>query len=189
MITNSNVRNVQKSFPPIQGLANGETLGKIRLKNIYPSWNGQNVNEIKAQHKNNPYLVRIGTPNTDEQLRSDRIYFMSHYLSYNPLTQDIENRDIITRRVMGKLHVGQTTLEGEYDNYQAFIAGNLVVQDIYLTKNESIKQVPLSSLLVRLMDKVDQLTKEIAQLKGNQQTKPIYIKDKSIDERIDKIPS
>lgn len=177
MITNNKVRNVQKSFPPIQGLVTGETLGKIRLKNLYPNWNGENVNEINNKHTTNPYSVRIGTPNTDAQLRSDRIYFISHYLSYNPLSQDIETRDVITRRVMGRLHVGQTTAEGDYKDYQAFIAGNLVAQDVYLTNADSIKNTPLTKLIINLMDKIDQLTKEVAQLKVNQQTRHIYTKD------------
>ena len=177
MITNNKVRNVQKSFPPIQGLVTGETLGKIRLKNLYPNWSGENTQEIKSRHNTNPYLVRIGTPSTDAQLQSDRIYFISHYLSYNPLSQDVETRDIITRRVMGKFHVGQTTAEGDYKDYEAFIAGNLIAQDIYLTNNDSIKSIPLTKLIVNLINKVDQLSKEVAQLKVIKQTRHIYTKD------------
>ena len=56
MINNDKVRNVQRKFPIIEGMANGETLGKIRLKNLYPKWNGENVNDIKAKHDKNPYL-------------------------------------------------------------------------------------------------------------------------------------
>ena len=177
MINNSKVRNVQKKFPPIEGLANGETLGKIRLKNLYPKWNGENVNDIKAKHDKNPYLVRIGTPGTDNQLKNDRIYFISHYLSYNPITQDIEDRDIITRRVMDKLYVGQTTLEGNYDNYKMFVDGNIVANDMFLTQSDKISKTSLTKLVVKLLDRVDQLSKEVAQLKVKTKTKPIYTKD------------
>mgnify|MGYP003639739232 FL=1 len=80
MINNSKVRNVQVNYPIIEGLLNPETLGKIRLKNLYPQWNGESVNIIKDKHKKNPYTVRIGTPKTDSDFRDDRIYFISHYL-------------------------------------------------------------------------------------------------------------
>jgi len=177
MINNDKVRNTQIPFKPIEGLATGETLGKIRLKNIYTSWNGESVFDIKAKHDTNPYLVRIGTPNTDDKLRSDNIYFISHYLAYNPITQDLENRDIISRRVMEKLYVGQSTQEGEYDNYNVFVNGSAVLEDLYLYKNENLKDKSLSNVITRLLDRVDQLTKEVAQLKAKVKTQPIYTKD------------
>ena len=177
MINNDKVRNVQRKFPIIEGMANGETLGKIRLKNLYPKWNGENADEIKAKHDKNPYLVRIGTPNTDQRLRGDRLYFVSHYLSFNPITQDIETRDIISRRVMDKMYIGQTTLEGEYQNYKLFVDGNVVAKDLYLTSSDQTKDTSLTKLVVRLLDKVDQLSKEVVQLKAKLKTRPIYTKD------------
>lgn len=78
---------------------------------------------------------------------------------------------------MGKFHVGQTTAEGDYKDYEAFIAGNLIAQDIYLTNNDSIKSIPLTKLIVNLINKVDQLSKEVAQLKVIKQTRHIYTKD------------
>ena len=177
MINNSKVRNTRVPFKPIEGLATGETLGKIRLKNIYTSWNGESVADIKAKHDTNPYLVRIGTPNTDERLRSDNIYFISHYLAYNPITQDLENRDIISRRIMEKLYVGQSTQEGEYKDCDMYVNGSAVLEDLYLYKNENIKDKSLTSIITKLLDRVDQLTKEVAQLKAKVKTKPIYTKD------------
>lgn len=177
MINNDKVRNVRVPFKPIEGLATGATLGKIRLKNIYTSWNGESVADIKAKHDTNPYLVRIGTPNTDERLRSDNIYFISHYLAYNPITQDLENRDIISRRVMDKFYVGQSTLEGEYSECDMIVNGSAVLEDLYLYKHENLKDKSVSSVIAKLLDRVDQLTKEVAQLKAKVKTQPIYTKD------------
>ena len=177
MINNSKVRNTQVPFKPIEGLATGEALGKIRLKNIYTSWNGESVADIKAKHNTNPYLVRLGTPNTDEKLRSDNIYFISNYLSYNPLTQGLEKRDIISRRVMDKFYVGQSTLEGEYDQCQMVVNGSAVLEDLYLYKHDSIKDKSVSNIITKLIDRVDQLTKEVVQLKAKVKTQPIYTKD------------
>tara|TARA_R110001632_G_scaffold193786_1_gene314748 strand:- start:126 stop:674 length:549 start_codon:yes stop_codon:yes gene_type:complete len=182
MINNSKVRNVQVNYPIIEGLLNPETLGKIRLKNLYPQWNGESVNIIKDKHKKNPYTVRIGTPKTDSDFRDDRIYFISHYLSYNPITQDLENRDIISRRIMDKLYVGQTTLEGNYPQCKAFVNGSMVLSDIYLTKSEKLKDTSLTRVVLNLMDRVDQLTKEVAKLKVKPKQNTIYTKDSILDE-------
>ena len=177
MINNDKVRNVRVKFPVIEGIINTETLGKIRLKNLYTQWNGENVQEIKAKHDKNPYQIRIGTPNTDAKMRDDRIYFISHYLSFNPITQDVENRDIISRRVMDRLYIGQTTLEGEYKDYKMFVAGNVIANDIYLTHSEALKNTSLNQTITKLLNKVDQLTKEVAQLKAKVKHNPIYRKD------------
>tara|TARA_R110002126_G_scaffold158475_1_gene305846 strand:- start:156 stop:704 length:549 start_codon:yes stop_codon:yes gene_type:complete len=182
MINNSKVRNVQVSYPIIEGLTNPETLGKIRLKNLYPQWNGESVNIIKDKHEKNPYAVRIGTPKTDANMRDDRIYFISHYLSYNPITQDLENRDIISRRIMDKLYVGQTTLEANYKDCKVFIDGSMALSDIYLTKSEKLEQTSLTRLVLNLMDKVDQLSKEVSKLKVKPKQNPIYTKDSILDE-------
>lgn len=177
MINNNKVRNSTTPFKPIEGLANGDTIGKIRLKNIYTSWNGESVADIKTKHDTNPYLVRIGTPNTDEKLRSDNIYFISNYLAYNPITQGLEKRDIISRRVMDKFYVGQSTLEGEYNDCSMVVNGSAVLEDLFLYRNESIKDKSVSSIITKLIDKVDMLTKEVAQLKAKAKQQPIYTKD------------
>lgn len=176
MINNDKVRNVQVPFSPITGLSLNGTLGKIRLNNLYTQWNGESVNDIKNKHKNNPYQVRIGTPNTDEQLKRDRIYFVTDYLSYNPLTQDIEKRDIIARRLMDKVYIGQTTQEAEYKDYSLFVNGNIVAEDLILKKGGDLNGVTLTKLLSRLIAKVDQQSKEIQQLKAQLKNQPIYSK-------------
>ena len=176
MINNDKVRNVQVPFSPITGLSLNGTLGKIRLNNLYTQWNGENVNDIKNKHKKNPYQVRIGTPNTDEQLKQDRIYFITDYLSYNPLSQDIEKRDIIARRLMERVYIGQTTQEAEYKDYSLFVNGNMVADDLILKKEGGIKGVPLTKLLNKLIAKVDNQSKEIQQLKAQLKNQPIYSK-------------
>lgn len=177
MINNSKVRNVQKAFPILEGVQNPNTLGKIKLKNIYPQWNGENVNDIKDKHDTNPYIVRIGTTQTDDQLRSDRLYFISHYLSYNPITQGIEHRDIISRRVMDKLYIGQTTEEAYHPNARLYVDGSIMAHDMFFTKSNKLKQQSITRVVLDLLDKVDQLTKEVAQLKAKVKTPPIYRKD------------
>lgn len=177
MINNDKVRNVQKKFPVIEGLPNGETLGKIRLKNLYPKWNGENVNEITQKHKKNPYLVRIGTPNIDNALKNDRIYFISHYLSFNPMSQEIETRDIISRRVTNKMYIGQTSLEMEYKDCSLFVADSMMTKDIYLTASDQLRHTSLTRHVLQLMEKVDRLSKEVIQLKAKLKTRPIYTKD------------
>ena len=176
MINNEKVRNVQVPFSPISGLTMNGTLGKIRLNNIYTQWNGESVKDIKLKHKSNPYQVRIGTPNTDQQLKQDRIYFISDYLSFNPISQDIEKRDIIARRLMEKVYIGQTTQEAEYKDYSLFVNGNVVAEDLILKKEGDIQGVPLTKLLNRLIAKVDQQSKEIQQLKAQLKNEPIYSK-------------
>tara|TARA_R110000851_G_C12863528_1_gene544231 strand:+ start:101 stop:640 length:540 start_codon:yes stop_codon:yes gene_type:complete len=176
MINNDKVRNVQVPFSPISGLSMNGTLGKIRLNNIYTQWRGESVKDIKLKHKSNPYQVRIGTPNTDQQLKQDRIYFISDYLSYNPISQDIEKRDIIARRLMEKVYIGQTTQEAEYKDYSLFVNGNVVAEDLILKKEGDIQGVPLTKLLNRLIAKVDQQSKEIQQLKAQLKNEPIYSK-------------
>ena len=68
MINNRKIRNCTVSFPPTQGLMATESLGKIRLKNIYQAWNGENIAQITQRHEANPFSVRTGTPVIDEQL-------------------------------------------------------------------------------------------------------------------------
>ena len=134
------------------------------------------MKDIKLKHKSNPYQVRIGTPNTDQQLKQDRIYFISDYLSFNPISQDIEKRDIIARRLMEKVYIGQTTQEAEYKDYSLFVNGNVVAEDLILKKEGDIQGVPLTKLLNRLIAKVDQQSKEIQQLKAQLKNEPIYSK-------------
>ena len=89
MINNKTIQNTKKSFSAIKGLRNEHMLGKILIKNIYQTWNGENITQIKQNHTDNPYTLRIGTPTTDRELKNDSVYFVIHYMSYNPITKDI----------------------------------------------------------------------------------------------------
>jgi hypothetical protein len=66
---------------------------KVVIKNIYPQWQGENIEDLK-RHRENPYRIRIGTPNMDERMKDDHVFFFQSYLSYNPVTKDIEKRSL-----------------------------------------------------------------------------------------------
>lgn len=154
-----------------------ESMGKIRLKNIYQAWNGESIAQITERHDNNPFDVRTGTPVIDEQLRQDNIYLITHYIAFNPLAKNIEIRDLLSRRITNKLYVGQTTQEGEYKDYRMFVDGNAVVDDIFLKKHESIKDASVGKLLIDLISKVERQSIEIQQLKIKLSEQYIYIKN------------
>ncbi len=177
MISNNTIRNCTRPFPAIQGLLNEHTLGKILIKNVYQAWNGESIVDIKQKHTDNPYTLRIGTPSTDKQLKGDAIYFILHYLAYNPLTKDIERREIVPLRNMEKVYIGQSLDEGLYKDYRLFVDGNAVVDDIFLKNYEQLKDTSLGRLLVTLLDRTEKMQLEIAKLKRELDSKHIYIQD------------
>lgn len=174
MINNSVIRNCTVSFPPIQALVNEHALGKILIKNVYQPWQGENINQIRNKHEENPYSLRIGMPSTDQQLKGDAMYFILHYLSYNPITKDIEKRELVPYRNMDKLYIGQSLEEKHYKNYKMFVDGNVIADDIYLKKNDNLKDVSLTQILTNLISKVEKLQLEVADLKRQLNNKPIY---------------
>jgi hypothetical protein len=174
MINSSKFHNCRVSFPAIEGLGLTETLGKVRIKNIYQTWNGENMNEIRDRHESNPYTLRIGMPTEDQRLKNDSIYFILDYLSYNPATKDVEQRQLTPLRNMEKLYIGQSLQEKEYSDYRLFVDGNAVVDDIYLKKYESLNNQPIGRLLVNLMDTVEKLKLEVVDLKRQLKTQHIY---------------
>ena len=172
MINSSTIRNCQVSFPIIEGMANSNTLGKMLIKNIYQPWQGESVEQIKAKHENNPYSIRIGLPSTDTQLKNDAVYFILHYLSYNPVTKDIERREIIPLRNTEKVYIGQSIDEKVYKDYRLFVDGSAVVDDLYLRK--SLGQQSVGRLLTTMVDRIEKLQQEMAELKRQLQPKHIY---------------
>jgi len=176
MINNNTIRNCSIAFPAIQGLINEHALGKIFIKNIYQGWQGDSINQIKQKHETNPYTLRIGMPTTDQQLKNDSVYFILHYLSYNPMTKDVEMRELLPYRNMEKMYIGQSIDEKVYKNYKLFVDGNVVADDIYLKKYDAIKNIPLGQLVVNLIEKVEKLQLEISQLKRQAINNPTYIK-------------
>jgi hypothetical protein len=172
MINNKAIQNAKKPFSAIKGLRNEHVLGTILIKNIYQSWNGESILQIKQKHNDNPYTMRIGTPTTDRELKNDSIYFILHYLSYNPITKDIEKRELIPYRNMEKLYIGQSIQEKEYSDYRLFVDGKAVMQDLHLTnidQNQSITQ-----LIVNLTNKVEKLQAEVINLRRQLNSSHIY---------------
>ena len=173
MINNSTIRNSTTSFPAIQGLINNQVLGKILIKNIYQKWQGESIEQIKQKHENNPYSLRIGTPNTDNQLRGDCMYFIPNYLAYNPFTKNIEKRELTDYRNTQTVYIGQSIDEQLYKDYKLFVNGNVVCDDIYL-KNTNMSQTPLSQLVISLINKVEKLQAELVEIKRQTKNANIY---------------
>jgi hypothetical protein len=174
MINNSKFQNCKVSFPAIEGLGLTETLGKVRIKNIYQTWNGESISQIRDRHESNPYTLRIGMPAVDERLKNDSVYFILNYLSYNPLTKDVEQRQLTPLRNMEKVYIGQSLQEKEYSDYKLFVDGNAVVDDIYLKKYESLSDQSIGRLLINLTDTVEKLKLEVVDLKRQLKTQHIY---------------
>jgi hypothetical protein len=174
MINNSVIRNCTTPAPIIQSMINEHALGKIELKNIYQKWSGENIEQIKERHNDNPYMLRIGMPSTDNQMAKDPIYFILHYLSYNPLTKDVEMRHIIPHRNTEKLYIGQSIDEKHYTDYRLFVDGTAIVGDLYLKNSQSLRDVPLSRTIANLVAKVEKLQQEIIDLKRQVAFKDTY---------------
>ena len=176
MINNNVIRNCTVPFPAIQGLVNEQVLGKIQLKNIYQSWQGENINQIKDKHENNPYSLRIGMPSTDKQLRSDSIFFILNYLSYNPLTKDIEKREIIPYRNTERVYIGQSIDEKMFKDCRLFVDGKALVDDLYIKKFDTTSESSVGQVIMSLVDKVEKLQMEVLNLKRQLNNNPIYTK-------------
>lgn len=177
MINNNTIRNCVVPFPAIQGLVNEHTLGKIYIKNLYQSWKGESIATIRDRHETNPYTLRIGKPSTDNQLKNDSLFFVQHYLSYNPVTRDIEKRALVPYRNMEKVYIGQSLDEGLYNNYKLFVDGTTITDDIYLKKYEALREAPLGRVITNLIDRVEKMQLEIADLKRQLQSSNIYTQD------------
>ena len=176
MINSRTIQNCKATFPAIQTLTNDMVLGKIHIKGIYQNWNGEDIEQVKQKHKDNPFTLRIGMPSIDKQLKADPVLFILHYLSYNPLTKDIEKRDLVPYRNVDKIYVGQSIDEQRYTNYRAFFDGNVIADELYLKRYDSIAKVPVGKILLDLLDKVQKLEKELTVLKRQSQDNHIYKK-------------
>lgn len=177
MINNNVIRNCTTSAPIVQSLLNEHALGKIEIKNLYQQWNGENIEQIRERHNDNPFTLRIGIPSTDNQMAKDPIYFILHYLSFNPLTKDIEMRHIIPHRNTNKIYIGQSVDEKYYKDYRLFVDGTAVVGDLYLKNQQSLRDIPLSKIVVNLISKVEKLQQEVIDLKRQLSTKDTYKQD------------
>ena len=174
MINNDTIRNCTKPFPAVEGLIDDNVLGKIKIKNIYQSWRGESMETIRNNHTDNPYSLRIGMPSMDNQLKNDAVFFILSYLSYNPLTKDIEKRELVPYRNMDRVYIGQSIDETYYKDSRLFVDGKAVIDELYLKKHEQLFQEPIGELLIALVDKVEKLQTEVGDLRRQLKSNHIY---------------
>lgn len=180
MIPNSKVRNTAIPYPVVEGTSHSPFLDKIFISNIYQQWSGQTIKEITENNEDNPFTIRIGLPHTDEHLRNDRIFLITKYLSYNPITKNIEDRQIIPYRNTNTIYIGQTTEEKEYSDYSLFAQKSIVANDIFLRKVESIKNRSVSDIIVELLEKVNKLQAKVNELAGIIQKNQLFISNERV---------
>ncbi len=169
-------RSIKKSkvcFPPIEGIGGPSILGRIKLKNIYQSWQGENFVEITQKHSDNPFNLRTGLPQTDRQMKEDRIFLFTKYLSYNPLTKQIEKRELIPLRNTEKVYIGQSPEEHQFDDYKLFVNGKVVLEDI-LFKQPNTDMGSLIEIIKKLQDRIQILEQQVQKLTGNNEKVAIY---------------
>ena len=142
---------------------------------MYQGWQGESIEQIKEKHKNNPYSLRIGLPSTDKQLKSDPMYFILHYLAYNPLTKDIEKREIVPYRNTEKIYIGHTVDENYYKDYRLFVDGNIIAEDLYLRKTGG--DLSIGQRINNLTNMVEKLQQEVVNLKQQLNNKTIYMQN------------
>lgn len=174
MINNNTIQNCTFPFPAIEGMLDDNVLGKIKIKNIYQSWHGESIETIKRAHTDNPYSLRIGMPSTDTQLKNDAVFFILNYLSYNPLTKDIEKRELVPYRNMDKVYIGQSIDERLYYDYRLFVDGEAVIDELFLKRHEALSAEPIGELILKLVDKVEKLQIEVGDLRRQLKSKHIY---------------
>lgn len=176
MISNEVVRNCKTAVPIIKTMLDDNIIGKIKIKNLYTNWQGETIQQIKDKNESNPYHLRIGLPHTDEKLKNDRVFFVTNYLSFNPITKDIEDRQLIPFRAMSKVFIGQSTTEQHYPNSKLIVDGTIAVQDIYLTNKQDDQS--LSSRLAKMELMIQNLQEQIVSLK--QQLKGTIYKQEQV---------
>lgn len=158
-------------MPLLNLLTDGPYMDKLLIKTIYPQWSGETVAEIAEKNVSNPFALRIGTPNTDEHIENDQVYFISRYISYNPLAKQIEYRNLTNHRFTKKLFIGQQTPdEASFKDYNLFVNGNIVGKDLILSNtNESV-----ADKLRSLEMQIKYLQTEIAKIAKQTVTQTIY---------------
>jgi SepF-like predicted cell division protein (DUF552 family) len=167
MIPSKYIRNVSHQAPILNLMVAAPFMEKVMIKNIYQQWQGESITQIK----NNPYTLRIGTPNTDKALANDSVLFIQSYMSYNPVTKSIEKRELIPYRNVEKVYIGEQRIDEEaFGDYASFINGNVVAKDLVFVETKE----SLSGIIAKLTNEVANLRMEVAKLKSQTQTQPIY---------------
>lgn len=170
MISRS-IKRVSVSYPPIEGIGGPSILGKIKLKNIYQQWRGENFIEITQKHVDNPFNLRVGLPQIDRQMKEDRIFLFTKYLSYNPLTKQVEKRELIPLRNVEKVYIGQSPEEHQFKDYRLFVDGKIVVEDVLFKQpNEG----SLVEKIRQLEERVQILEHYLQKLTANNEKITIY---------------
>lgn len=169
MISNSRLRGIKVSFPSTNVFTTNPYMEKVHIKNIYQSWGGESIIQIKERHEDNPYTLRIGLPHFDEQLKHDSIFFIQSYLSFNPITKDIEKREIIPYRNVEKVYIGQSTQERVLTDYKLFVDGNVVAKDYLSSEGQSLIET-----IATMQQKMQKLELELNQLKVQLKEQTIY---------------
>lgn len=176
MINNSVIRNCETRFPLLNIPLNEQVMGKIETKNVYQTWNGESVDQIRSKHQSNPFSLHIGTPATDQAMRTDSVYFILHYLSYNAITKDVEARHLIPHRNVEKIYIGQSVDEKHYKDYRLFVDGVAVVDDLYLKSIPSLRDVSLGKAIINMMSRIESLQQDVLNLKRQLSTQHTYVK-------------
>ena len=170
MINTKYLHNTTVPFPIVESLTNAPLMNMVPIKNIYQSWNGESIEQIKHKAAENPYNIRIGLPRVDEQLRSDPKYFILGYLSYNPVTKDIESREIVSYRNMNRVYIGQSPDEYKFKDYKLFVDDNVVARDyLFVDNGLSIRQA-----IEHMANKIEKLQDEMADIKAQLKNETIY---------------
>lgn len=171
MIPSRHTKNVRVSAPILNLLIGAPYLESTNLKSIYQQWRGENINEIRNKHTDNPYTLRIGTPHTDYTMKEDRALFIQSYLSYNPVTKDIEKRELIPYRNVDRVYIGDQSVEEKYfERYTAFVNGPIVAEDVlFLESKQSLLEV-----IQKLTSEIQTLRSEVANLKVQTKQQHIY---------------
>lgn len=162
MISN-NIKKAKITFPAVQSMGGPSFLGRIKLKNIYQQWNGESFSDIAKRHKDNPFTMRIGLPQTDKQMKEDRIFLFTKYLAYNPLTKQVEKRELIPLRNTEKIYIGHSPEEHQYKDYKLFVDGKVVLEDVIFKSPNHIDSLVQTLEFMKL--RIETLENEIANLK------------------------
>lgn len=168
-----NIKKEKKVFPAIEGIGGPSILGRIKLKNLYQNWRGENFAEITASTVGNPFNLRIGLPQTDKQLKDDRIFLFTKYLAYNPLTKQIEKRELLPLRNVERVYIGQSPEEHHYSDYKLFVDGKIVVEDVVFKQPNTLIG-SLVEKLQKLEEKVSFLEQQLQKTITNTESKAIY---------------
>ena len=170
MISRS-IKKIKTNFPAVQGIGGPSFIGRVMLKNIYQEWNGENFVEITEKAIGNPFNLRIGLPQVDKQLKEDHIFLFTKYLSYNPLTKQVEKRELIPLRNTEKIYIGQSPEEHQHSDYKLFVDGKIVAEDVLFKQpNEG----SLIDKINQLEQKIQILEHQIQKLNSNNEKITIY---------------